>query len=132
MVNRLKSILRRVNIFSNSSGKEKRVFTRLKTHHLIKYRVLSSREKTLSFVRNISAGGVLFYSEEELPLDSTLEMKINIPPNTEPVNVIAKVVRSHPLKKVGGYEVGVEFVHIEEEDRELINKRILGIYKHSK
>lgn len=132
MFNKIKGILRRLNIFFTSHGSEQRVFTRLKTHHLIKYRVISSKEKTLSFVRNISAGGVLFYSEEELPLESTLEMKISIPPRVEPVNVIARIVRSNPLKKIGGYEYGVEFVHIDEEDREVINKRVLGINKRDK
>jgi len=105
---------------------EKRVFIRLKSHHLVKYKIIDDSEKVLSFARNISAGGILFYSEKKLPLNSTVEIKINIPPKPTPLHVVGKVVRVHPLKRIGGYEVGLEFVHIEEEDRNLIEKLVLS------
>ena len=45
-------------------GEERRKFIRLEAHHLLKYKVLQKEEK-LSFVKNISAGGICFFTKEE-------------------------------------------------------------------
>ncbi|MBP7087704.1 MAG: PilZ domain-containing protein [Candidatus Omnitrophica bacterium] len=119
-------MLERLKKFLGWNIPEKRVFIRIKSHHLVKYKIIDDSQKVLSFARNISAGGILFYSEKKLPLNSTIEIKINIPPKPTPLNVVGKIVRVHPLKKIGGYEIGLEFVHIDEEDRNLIEKLVLS------
>ncbi|MFC1548651.1 PilZ domain-containing protein [Candidatus Omnitrophota bacterium] len=115
-----------------SSEKERRKFMRLKAHHLLKYRVIDEGEGKLSFVRNISAGGALFVAKEEIPCGSMVELEINFPQYPHPVKVVSKVVRSRPLKKMGGFEIGAEFVSADEEVKEFINKKILSIAEKSK
>ena len=62
-------------------GKERRRFIRLKAHHLLKYRVADKEEvpKLLSFARNISAGGVLFYADKEVAPGNLVELEISFP-----------------------------------------------------
>jgi len=106
-----------------SGGEERRQFIRINEHHLLKYKVFD-KAKVLSFVRNISTGGVLFHSDEDIPVGSTVEMKISLPPEEAAINVVVKVIHTTPLKKLGGYNVGAEFVHIDEKDRGLIERTI--------
>ena len=99
-------------------GKERRKFIRLKAHHLLKYRVAGKGEEELSFVRitvknvNICAGA-LFVAKEDIPCDSTVELEINFPQHPHSIKVVSRVVRSRALKKMGGFEVGVEFVNVD-------------------
>ena len=112
-------------------GKERRKFIRLKAHHLLKYRVAGKGEEELSFVRNISAGGALFVAKEDIPCDSTVELEINFPQHPHSIKVVSRVVRSRALKKMGGFEVGVEFVNVDENDKEFLKKKIASIVEES-
>jgi len=107
---------------------KRREFARLNTHCLLKYKGLSGKE-VLSFIRNISAGGALFHCKEELAVGAVIELGISFSGSPQPIKVLAKVLRVKRLKTVGGFYVGVEFVNIGDKDRELINQKILDIYK---
>lgn len=108
--------------------KEKRKFTRLPTHHLIKYRILE-KEKAFSFARNISAGGLLFYCKEKIPIGSIVEIIINFPGRQGPVKVLAKISRISVMKRIGGFEAAARYVNIDDEAREFIDKKILKVMK---
>jgi c-di-GMP-binding flagellar brake protein YcgR len=88
-------------------------------------------EGILSFVRNISAGGLLFHSKQNIPQESTIELDIaiNFPPREEPIKVLAKVQRAKFLKKVGGYDIGIKFINLDTHTRDLINNRIINSSK---
>ena len=102
-------------------NKQKRKFSRLNEHHLLKYKVMGDGHG-LSFVRNISRGGVLFFSKQEISSGEMLEMEISMPPKDIPVKVVAKVVHTEKLEKVQGYNIGVEFVTIDDKDREFMEE----------
>ncbi|MFA7677320.1 MAG: PilZ domain-containing protein [Candidatus Omnitrophota bacterium] len=106
--------------------KEKRKFTRLKAHHLVKYKVVDS-DKKLSFVKNISAGGLLFYASKSIPADSIVELDVNFPVYKRPIKVTCRVVRVKPLKRIPGFDVAVEFVDIDKEAQGFINRKILKV-----
>jgi hypothetical protein len=114
--------------------KERRKFVRLEAHHLVKYRVVDKQDaaKALSFVRNISAGGVLFYVQEKVAKGSLIELEINFPTYPHPIKAVAKVVRVNHLKNTGGYELGAEFVNIGKDEKEDIDKRVLLATKEAK
>jgi hypothetical protein len=114
--------------------KEKRRFVRLPAHHLIKYKVVGREalQGTLSFVRNISAAGVLFHAQENIPSASTLELEINFPLRSEPIKVLAKTLRVKPLRKTGGYDIALEFLNLDKDTCTFINKKILEVYGNIK
>lgn len=123
------------NIWQKITGKrkweEKRKYIRLKAHHLLKYKVLD-KDAELSFAKNISAGGVLFYSREEVSLGSTVEMEILFPQYPNPIKVVAKIVWKKPVKNMEGFDLGAEFINVEEDAKNFINDRILAIDKEMK
>lgn len=104
-------------------GKEKREFIRLSAHHLLKYKVVGGQD-SLSFVRNLSAGGILFYASDNIVVGSILEVKINLLPNPEPIQATIKVVRVKHLKKARGVNIAAVFVNIDDKDKEIIGKKI--------
>jgi len=117
-----------------SFPKERRKFVRLGVHHLVKYRVLDEKESkdTLCFVRNISAGGVLFHSDVSVVPGKFIELQINFPSYPKPVKAVGKILRTIPLKLVGGFDVAVEFINVDDEAKDFINKRILNVFEKTK
>lgn len=101
---------------------EKRRFRRVKKHHLMKYRLPGEKE-TLSFVREISAGGILFHSREMVETGMCAEARINFPLERT-VTSGMKIVRSVPLTRLGGFNVGAEFTDIGHADRTFIGDMV--------
>ncbi|MDD4182303.1 MAG: PilZ domain-containing protein [Candidatus Omnitrophica bacterium] len=106
--------------------KDKRQFLRLSAHHLLKYKLLDEggKEGTLSFVRNISAGGVLFHSNEYIKPGSNLGLDISFPPSSDSVKIKAKVLRTGKLKTVGGFDVAVQFLNLNGDIKKIIDRKI--------
>lgn len=98
---------------------------RLSAHHLVKYKI--ANKTTVCFARNISAGGLLLYTQEEIAAGSILEIIINFPGKPKPLNLSAKVLRSKNLKQIGGFEVGCQFLDIDKPTHDYINERIIRI-----
>ena len=96
----------------------------MSAHHLIKYRILERQTPEVSFARNVSAGGILFYAHENIPVGSIVELTINFPGAAQPIKVQAKVLRVRELKKIGGFEAAVQFINLDNDMLLLINGRI--------
>lgn len=105
-----------------------RNFARIRVHCLLKYKSIDGQPK-LSFARNISAGGVLFHAKENIPVNNIVEIEINFPPRVDSIKVVAKVLRSRALKRMGGYDIATEFINIDEKARDFINNSIINSYK---
>ncbi|MCK9572801.1 MAG: PilZ domain-containing protein [Candidatus Omnitrophica bacterium] len=118
----------------NLLGRNKRRFLRLNAHHLLKYKLLdgSGKEGVLSFVRNISAGGTLFHSNEYMKPASILELDISFPPSPDSVKIKAKVLRAENLETMGGFDVAVEFLDLGEDVKKFIAKKIGHTFEKTK
>jgi hypothetical protein len=114
--------------------KNKRQFLRLGAHHLLKYKLLDEqgKEGTLSFVRNISAGGVLFHSNEHIKPGSSLELDISFPPSPDSIKIRAKVLRVSKLKTVDGFDVAVQFLNLDKDIKKFIDSKIENIIYKTK
>ena len=106
--------------------KEKRNFFRLNAYHLVKYRLASQEEwqMAIASIGDISAGGVRLRSDKELPRGIMLQVRINFPKVPLPVSVLAKVVWVKKLGKASRFEIGLEFIEIEDLLRQEINQRV--------
>ncbi|MBN3040938.1 MAG: PilZ domain-containing protein [Candidatus Omnitrophica bacterium] len=73
-----------------------------------------------SFTRNISPQGLLFQSDNALPVDSYIVIEINLPQKTlrAPISAVGKVMRSEPIDK--GYDTAVELLKIMPKDLQAI------------
>ena len=107
-------------------GEDRRKYIRLDAHHLLKYKVIEKEEEQLSFIRNIGAGGVCFVAKEIIPPEKVIEIVISFPGFSHPIKATARIVWNKELKKLGGFETGAEFINVDEDARDFINKKILS------
>ena len=86
---------------------EKRDFMRVSIDCMIEYIPDDTLEGRNGTVKNLSGRGMMFYADEELRLESSLEVKIK-PENTltPPLHARVKVVRVAKKRRGDGFEVG--------------------------
>ncbi len=80
-----------------------------------------------SFTEDVSAGGICILASEEKEKDTLLSLKIYLPDRKDPIEAKGKVVWTRPssflkTKEKKHYDLGIEFVEIDEEDRKSILK----------
>ena len=76
---------------------------------------------------NISASGIRFNHEKKLKINSYLEMRLQLSQLSNFILAYGKIVRCVVDKeKKDQYIVGVEFTHINHEDREAIHSHVRG------
>ena len=112
---------------------EKRKYPRLDVYNLVKYRPLSKAEAqlVLNSTKNISAGGVCVETNEYLAVSTVLQLYINIPQSSQPIPALAKVAWIKKTGKPNKFEVGLQFIEIEETLRQSLAKRIDYAHKKS-
>ena len=117
--------------------KERREFIRLQAYHLIKYRPFSPGKEqemrpVLGAIKDIGGGGVCLRIEQPLPVASLIELKINFPHIATAIYALAKVIWTKELRKANLYEIGVQFVQIEDSLRQIIDDQIKSVYRRQK
>jgi hypothetical protein len=78
---------------------------------------------------NISHSGALIFTQEPIEPGEVFEMAVSVPFGYRPIRAIAEVVRPQTASSdvdYGPYGMGVQFIMISEEDRELILSRVAG------
>ncbi|MCX5703555.1 MAG: ATPase, T2SS/T4P/T4SS family, partial [Candidatus Omnitrophica bacterium] len=85
-----------------SAGLEKRAYVRLDSKVNVSYKIIEKEHgllkrgvtpEQLSVTKNISAGGVVFHSDEPLAVSTILELKLELPDGLDSIECLAKVVR---------------------------------------
>jgi len=119
------------------SWRDRRKFVRLNSAFDVVYarRKLTPGQK-LALSKNISAGGIcliLYSAYDDVKNGDILDLSLYLPKQKKPVNAIGKVVwvRKFEIKdKVKGqrFEAGVEFVAIDNKDRENIRKYVFAYF----
>ncbi len=116
---------------------DKRQYIRLKAYHLARYRVLteenaSSAPSVIATIRDIGAGGVCLRTDESLPLGGLLELNINFPNVATSVFALARIVWVRQLRKAKRFEIGAQFIRIEDSVRLIIDDQIRTVFKRLK
>ncbi len=116
--------------------KDRRAYIRLAAYHLVKYKKLAGTGEqavlVLATIRDIGAGGVCLRTQEYIPTTSLLELKIQFPGFDTPVFTLAKVVWARQIKKTAYYEIGAQFVEIQESVRKVINEQVKLVHDRMK
>ena len=114
--------------------KDRRKFARLNAYHLAKYRLISEDKNALilASIKDISGGGACLKTCMEITRGSVLQVYINFPQFSSPVPCLAKVAWVKKIGKTGCYELGLEFLEIEDFLRENITRRIDYAFRRSK
>ncbi|MEK6715077.1 MAG: PilZ domain-containing protein [Candidatus Omnitrophota bacterium] len=96
------------SIAQDSAMEDRRIFERRNFNSLLKFRNTANNRNGDGFIRNISAGGVAFSSNDKLKRSDALELWINVPDNRGSISKTARVVwvKENLLNR---YEAGVKF-----------------------
>lgn len=113
-----------------NSGKYKafnsRKYERLKAPYLMKYRPRgSSADWHLANLKDISSGGMRFYTHEALSKGSTIEASVLIPPD----RMIAAVARILYTRQVSAafYHISVSFTEMSQSDQKILAQFVRNI-----
>jgi len=113
----------------SGSSREKRKHPRFQLSLPIEFRVTSDKYVHGAMIINASETGLLVQSPKTIPVGTKLNIAVLFSKGFELANfeVIAEVVwtKSHPNEGKEGYQFGLRFVHILEEDRQKL-KHLLG------
>ncbi len=100
---------------------ERRGFIRLNNSINLRYKVFRTEEELFgrgfrpeefSITRNLSAGGLLFISNESLPFGSILELNVDLPVAQETVQCLSRVVRVSESERKGMFDIAVCFLDL--------------------
>lgn len=111
---------------------ERRKFVRLNFLVDVIYRRYESSEKEkLSLSKNISTGGICLIAYGELKESDLLDLEIYLPDDNKPIKVMGRVVWVNEFiigetPKGKRYDVGVEFIDIDQDDLTKIYKYVFG------
>jgi PilZ domain len=91
-------------------GAEKRRFARTEVNAAVQYRIAGGEIPRDGWLGNISAGGILLWTGDELPVGTTLYLRISADElgDTE-VEVTATIVRLDPTRQDGRFGYGCRF-----------------------
>ena len=101
-------------------AKNTRQYKRLHVAYLVKYQINGKGEPRITNAKDISAGGLRFWTTENIPQNSLLKVSIYLPPLERSVEGLAKVLRIRKSKEGLVYYVAVSFLELKQEDREAL------------
>jgi c-di-GMP-binding flagellar brake protein YcgR len=104
---------------ASRSGIERRQHTRVPTRLLTETETSTTHDKGLGRIINLSVGGVLVLTTNTLELHEEIALNFTLPPKGHRIQVRAKVTRVEE-----GESMGLEFVSIEEKDRNAIREYV--------
>ena len=97
--------------------------------YLIRFRVnpyndMVTKDWDMIVTRNLSAGGIFFYSNTNLKVDTILDLKIGFSSSYPTIICVGKVIRvpKHQVPIINGY--AFEFTEIDEQINKIINKNL--------
>lgn len=112
---------------SDKFEKDVRKYPRVNVEYDLSYRPIKAGRDNVYFTKakTLGIGGLMFESEEPLPVDSFYYLKLVIGGIT--VETTGKVIYANRLDD-GNYQIGIEYTDITDRDRELL----LGQYMKEK
>jgi hypothetical protein len=103
-----------------------RTHPRMRAYNLIKFSTEDGRHyESLSNIVDISENGLKFTCYEELPIHSTLQMKIAVPHKNHEISLVGQLMWTRKMRHHRGvFLAGVSFVKISEENRGVIREMV--------
>jgi hypothetical protein len=121
------------------SDRERRSYPRFIIDLPLEYRVMDGPCLRGGIVINASEGGFLIETTRDIPVGTELNVTVLFPKGFELADfkVVAKIVRKEPYRREDwkavpcreGYQYGVEFIQISQEDRLKLNSLLGGQFE---
>ncbi len=106
-------------------GPENREFVRVKAVLVTSFRVFCNLDDVKNAeLQNLSAKGIMFSSQQSLPADQRLEIKLSVPVLKETLEFEGRVAWSERNEKKNAYNTGVAMTKISPENHERLVRLI--------
>jgi hypothetical protein len=113
------------------NSQERRKYKRIEKPYMARLRIKqyeglerSSAEWDIVALKDLSAGGVLFYSSKNLGLGSLLDLKIDVSTAMPTVKCGGKVTRIEYTQPHSILRIATEFTGIDEHEKKIINTTV--------
>ncbi|MFQ5953124.1 MAG: PilZ domain-containing protein [Candidatus Omnitrophota bacterium] len=115
-------------------GIDQRRFPRVNYKCLIRISEGGREEVIDTFTENIGAGGICVVLEKGFDLFEKVGLEVSLGGSDEPIHCdgsIVWVVKRHPAKKTEKlkFDTGIEFINIQENDRERVSRLVDDIIR---
>ena len=118
---------------TSSANHDRRRYPRSLMDLPLEYRVINAPYAHGGIVVNGSEEGFLIYSVKDMPIGTKLNLVVLFPKGYELTNfeVVAEIVRKdlHWEEDWEGFEYGLKFIQIFEEDREKLKQLLSGLFQ---
>lgn len=101
-----------------------RKFKRAQAHSLVKFQAAEKwggTEPLISNVKDISAGGLRFWSETFFPEGALLRLSAWMPMLDKPLDALARVLRVRQGRTDGMYYLSVRFIEVDQAAQSAVN-----------
>ncbi len=112
-------------------GQKRRKYKRIEKPYMARLRIkqyegleISYAEWGIVLLKDLSAGGALFYYNKYLGLASLLDLKIDLPKSTSTINCVGKITRIDKPQTTSMFCIAIKFIDIGEQEKEKINTTI--------
>jgi len=76
------------------------------------------------FTRDINEGGIFVETDEAVPLEEKVELKLRLPGSSEVVHARGRVVRVEPAGPGSAAGIAIEFDQLDDDARDTINRTV--------
>lgn len=94
---------------------------------LVQYDNEGEEPEESSSTKDVSGSGICFFSDKLIPIDSILEIRIELPDGDRSIECAARVERIEELKKDKIYSIGVCFLDMLSGDRARIDRYLKNL-----
>jgi len=113
---------------------ERRKFPRLNASVAVEYSIIEKYPlKETTVTKNISSGGICLIVYEEIEVNTTLSLKINLADDNDFIETKGKVVWSSEFSlgpdKKQRWDIGIEFLEASEDDQKRVSKYIFTLLR---
>jgi len=107
------------------AGAERRKHPRVKANFIVSYRILDDADNVdVSQAKNFSLGGILITTNRFFPIDSSLALKIRLPFDNDPIEVLGRVVESKEIVKDLIYDTRLEFSSVNQKHQGVMTQTV--------
>ncbi len=118
-------------------GPEKRKYKRIEEPYVVRFQIINFKSVyifpanwDMVALKDISVGGTSFNYNDNLGIDSFLNLKIDLPASTLPINCVGKIIRIEQPQPNSMFRIAAEFTEISEQEKEMINTTVEKALDH--
>ncbi len=113
------------------NGREKREYERIEGPYVVRFQIINFKSVyifpanwDMVALKDISIGGTSFNYNDNLGIDSFLNLKIDLPASALRINCVGKIIRIEQPQPNSMFRIAAEFTEIGEQEKEMINTTV--------